>query len=674
MSDERCNKEIRRALDDIIDKEQLVKSSLVHINEITSILCQCESRYDPVIFQAMKSLFRIFDDFIDKKELVYTGTPPEDQKNKNLTRAQENLKNGKDPENSNCIKPVNPKVQVQLWIKAKFFDFINRLICLLNYPEQGIQIEALKLLMNFEKKLGCENFPNKIHNRFPNLILPWIVGILIHSNKISKRTFDLFVENYLWPYAADIRLYTLKNIRKLILAHRRGWKPKSEDGFEQDYYFNKAMDIRPLEKLPYLKRQDAFNRSVFELLTKVRMEQKPSESTCFIEYKKANASNQKDSERENGVATKDSMDQSVVEEQRPADSTGVNNVSTKVLDEEVHRRVFTKCWTDFMKNNMSVDLQKSILEIMENQIIPHMDKPVLLYDYLASCFKSGGILAILAFGSLTVLIRSYNVEYPEFFKQIYALFTPSVFYYKQSIRFFQLTSRFLQNSHVPLYIICAFLKRLSRLSLVASPQGSMIIIAFIYNILVAHPASQILIHREKIENGDTTAVTKNNVLLTDNEMSCSSSNEATSIQADPYREDEPDPASSQAQFSSLWELKCLENHYVPAVSTLYRSLFGTKKLERKKVELDQILSQSYYSIFNREVKKRNRSVRLAPAKPQVLFDGSVFDYFNFDNESSTILSQPRPSATGDQAKIKKAAFKRKSSGPKHNLKKKRTVF
>jgi hypothetical protein len=53
-------------------------------------------------------------------------------------------------------------------------------------------------------------------------------------------------------------------------------------------------------------------------------------------------------------------------------------------------------------------------------------------------------------------------------------------------------------SHLPAYLIAAFIKRMARLSLHAPPAGILITLPLIYNLIKLHPECFCLIHREKI--------------------------------------------------------------------------------------------------------------------------------------------------------------------------------
>ncbi|CAI9567867.1 unnamed protein product [Staurois parvus] len=172
-------------------------------------------------------------------------------------------------------------------------------------------------------------------------------------------------------------------------------------------------------------------------------------------------------------------------------------------------------------------------------------------------------------------------EYPDFYKKLYSLLEPSVFHAKYRARFFHLANLFLSSTHLPVYLVAAFAKRLSRLSLTAPPQVLMMIIPFICNLIRRHPACRPLIHRP-MALGDLTS--------------------------DPYIMEEQDPAKSQALESSLWEIEALQNHYYPDVVRAANVI--SRSLSTQESEISELLELSSYELFEKQMKKRHGSVPL----------------------------------------------------------------
>ena len=84
-------------------------------------------------------------------------------------------------------------------------------------------------------------------------------------------------------------------------------------------------------------------------------------------------------------------------------------------------------------------------------------------------------------------------------------------------------------SHLPAYLVAAFIKRFARLALTAPPPGLLLVLPFINNLIRRHPSCRVLLHRLPEGGAEPTV--------------------------DPYLMEEEDPARSGALESSLWEVK-----------------------------------------------------------------------------------------------------------------------
>lgn len=64
------------------------------------------------------------------------------------------------------------------------------------------------------------------------------------------------------------------------------------------------------------------------------------------------------------------------------------------------------------------------------------------------CCLPGGPLGLLALNGLFILIRDYNLDYPDFYDRLYAMLDRSVLHVKYRSRFFRLAETFLSSSYV----------------------------------------------------------------------------------------------------------------------------------------------------------------------------------------------------------------------------------
>ncbi|KAJ7309709.1 hypothetical protein JRQ81_007770 [Phrynocephalus forsythii] len=145
-------------------------------------------------------------------------------------------------------------------------------------------------------------------------------------------------------------------------------------------------------------------------------------------------------------------------------ATHANQEEWKVSKLKEHRLAFERMWLGFLKHKLPVSLYKKVLVILHDSILPHMNEPVLMIDFLTGAYDVGGAISLLALNGLFLLILHHNLEYPDFYKKLYSLLDPSVFHVKYRARFFRLLDLFLSSSHLPAYLVAAFAKRLARLA------------------------------------------------------------------------------------------------------------------------------------------------------------------------------------------------------------------
>ncbi|KAJ3123520.1 hypothetical protein HK098_001867, partial [Nowakowskiella sp. JEL0407] len=265
---------------------------------------------------------------------------------------------------------------------------------------------------------------------------------------------------------------------------------------------------------------------------------------------------------------------------------------TSLLDAQrpnEHKRIFSICWLAFLKIPIKSDaLYKTILENMHVKIIPHLSQPTKLIDFLTDSYNAGGVISILALNSLFTLINEHNLDYPEFYNRLYSLLDMNVTHSKYRARFFKMVNLFLTSTYLPVYLVAAFAKRLSRLCLSAPPAAIINIIPLVFNLLLRHPQCLVLIHRMD-----------------------------TSVEGDAFDFNEINPEKCGALQSSLWEIQGLTNHYLPRVSKL--ALAFSESLAVAPYKLDEYLDHSYATLFNDE--EYGDEVALADSVKKEIFDG-----------------------------------------------------
>ena len=132
---------------------------------------------------------------------------------------------------------------------------------------------------------------------------------------------------------------------------------------------------------------------------------------------------------------------------------------------ESHRKEFSDCWQLLLSLPMSNKTIKIILKYLPQEVIPYLQNPLLLADYLSSTVRRGGVVALLGIESLFDMILQYNLDYPDFFSALYSLCNPETFSARHRAKFMRLLHRSLQSSNIPSYVAASFAKKLVHLCL-----------------------------------------------------------------------------------------------------------------------------------------------------------------------------------------------------------------
>uniref|UniRef100_U3I135 Nucleolar complex associated 4 homolog n=1 Tax=Anas platyrhynchos platyrhynchos TaxID=8840 RepID=U3I135_ANAPP len=245
----------------------------------------------------------------------------------------------------------------------------------------------------------------------------------------------------------------------------------------------------------------------------------------------------------------------------------------------------------FCPSQLPTGLYKKVLVILHDSILPYMNEPTLMIDFLTVAYGIGGAISLLALNGLFILIHQHNLEYPDFYKKLYSLLDPSIYH----VKYRALTT--LLYTHLPAYLVAAFIKRLSRLALTAPPEALLMVIPFICNLFRRHPACKVLVHRP---------------------------NGPGDLSEDPYIMEQEEPSESRALESSLWELQSLQNHYHPDVARAAAIL--NQSLSEIEDDISGLLELSASELFDKEVKKSAATVPLEFEQVRGLF-GKKNDIF-----------------------------------------------
>ena len=214
------------------------------------------------------------------------------------------------------------------------------------------------------------------------------------------------------------------------------------------------------------------------------------------------------------------------------------NESSNLLNIDYHRKMFSDCIFKIIHLELDSGLYKKIMMKFPEKLLPKMSNPLMCADFLNESYKVGGLISILALDSLYVLISKYNIEIPEFYKKIYEQLNPSIFNTKYKSRYFALLDTCLSSTHLSVYLVAVFMKKISRLLLFAPSTDTKVLLRFITNLAIRHPTCKQLIHRK---NGK-------------------------SLSGDPFDINSKNLNQTTVLNSSVWEVQAIANHYSPSVA------------------------------------------------------------------------------------------------------------
>lgn len=259
------------------------------------------------------------------------------------------------------------------------------------------------------------------------------------------------------------------------------------------------------------------------------------------------------------------------------------------LDYPYVRKHINKTWSCAMNWKHDETSHRQLLILLLEKVLPHLDKPVLLTDFLMDSLDVGGAISLLALQGIFVLIQQHNLTYPNIYEKLYSMFEPEIFHTKFKARLFYLADIFLSSSHLPEGLVAAFVKRLARLALIAPPQDIVIILRFVGNLFLRHPALKRMIFHPT--GGE--------------------------ISQDPYVMDERDPIKSNALDSSLWEVAALQSHVLPSVATAAK--FISNPFPTAEWDLASVLEINEHDIFDKEIARKSKEYALNLERPTSMF-------------------------------------------------------
>ena len=279
------------------------------------------------------------------------------------------------------------------------------------------------------------------------------------------------------------------------------------------------------------------------------------------------------------------------------------------------RKEYQRAWLAVLRLPLSIGSLKRALIYIPQYVLDFVNHPLRFADFFMQAYGdtgSGsstagivgvgivGIVGVLALDGLFQLITQYDLEYPNFYKQLYKLVTARVMHVKYRSRFFDLLNRCLvRNEMLPAHVVAAFIKRLTRCALSSPPPAILFILALVSNLIRKHPECSCLIHRNNT----------NKKKVPSDDGGGGGGDETTKFEfEDGYDAEQDDPVKSNALQSSLWELAVLERHYYPAVATLAKSIGTTEEIKAPSYDvMGDFVQHTYKTLFDQERKRYNNN-------------------------------------------------------------------
>ncbi|KAG2381773.1 hypothetical protein C9374_006157 [Naegleria lovaniensis] len=285
-----------------------------------------------------------------------------------------------------------------------------------------------------------------------------------------------------------------------------------------------------------------------------------------------------------------------------------------------------ECKMKTRKNIMTKSIYETILRKMSEEIIPQFEDPFLLNDFISNSFDQGGLVALLSVKSLFILISEYNLVYDQFYQKLYSIIDLNLFTMDDREEFFELFDTFMKSTHLPEYIVAAFVKKFARISLFAPAYACTYILAVIYNLVSRHPQISFLVQHDEIEPKYLSRLQKKAL----KEQHTRSNNDHVT---DPFDFHEKDPKLCNAMQSQLWEIDTLIHHSNTEVAKMAKDVKRHFAEGFPQYDIKKFTSTTTEDMFTRLAEKK-RFVKLTNLDaPNGLFEtkdkNSVYSIFDF---------------------------------------------
>ncbi|GBG31488.1 Nucleolar complex protein 4-like [Hondaea fermentalgiana] len=413
---------------------------------------------------AMHALRRTFSQFLEQGDLCQTQTGKRG-------RGIEEGDKDDDQETAEEAAKKDKVLKFTRWLREKYVTYCKLLAAWLRHEKDTYQVAALRTLMHLVQRDAAASGATTA--TFGVELYTFVVRSLVEApiaGGLESQLLRTLRDEYIVSYT-DVRYYTLVAVQRICAAQSQQ-RPKAlneEDNEEEDSNAGTDQDemepkpvggFAALAEIPRSIDRDVLGENVFDLLYAT-----PSE---------VDADDFKDSTKAWVPRVK-----------------GANKRAAKL-----HRRAFQGAWLAFLQlGDFSPRVYRRVLVCLPKRVVPYLQDPLLLSDFLTDAYEQRGPTAMLALNSLFQLMMEHHLDYPDFYPKLYRLLDHDTFHVKHRAQFFELLSRVMASTHLASYLVAAFAKRIARLALYAPPSGAMFAVVLIGNLLKRHPTCLTLLHR-----------------------------------------------------------------------------------------------------------------------------------------------------------------------------------
>jgi U3 small nucleolar RNA-associated protein 19 len=356
------------------------------VNNLVEILAGMEHEDAGVVKAAMHSLRRLFTGEV---ALLDKAHPPAGGKGAGDGRADSSAER-----------------KYRGWLAEKYAAYKQSLSTILSTrADKGLQTLAVVMLMQLfklESERKIDGFSVDCTKTIPRTLIK-------SGTPCSAKVIKMFVQNFASEYA-DVRYYSLKMLAAMLSRVRA----RSKTGLD-------TVDAA------------AVDRALVALLSiQVPKSGDPGVGQFWCASETATPATAAPEERETGGG----VDGPPPKKQRRKAQT---ERGSRVHQARSHRKAFGDCWMELLQmRGLSVGAYRLVLLHMHDQILPNIPHPLLLSDFLTDAYSHGGALSMLSMHGLFILMSKHGLEYPHFFRRLYALLIPSVFHLPHRDQFFKL--------------------------------------------------------------------------------------------------------------------------------------------------------------------------------------------------------------------------------------------